>query len=161
MKKELAYFAGGCFWGVEHYLQKLDGVHTVTSGYMGGNVEFPTYEQVKSKTSGHAEVVEVEFDGDKITYETIARMFFEIHDPTQEDGQGIDIGPQYRSEIFYINYEQKEIAENLILILKNKGFNVVTNITPVSIFYKAEDYHQDYFENNEGEPDCHFYVKRF
>ena len=158
---KVAILAGGCFWGLEYHLKKIYGVLSVKSGYMGGITENPSYEQVKSKTSGHAEVVKIEYDDSIVNYELIVRIFFEIHDPTQSDGQGIDIGPQYRSEIFYLDEEQKNIAEKLINILKEKGYGVVTKLTPASIFYLAEDYHQDYFENNGGEPDCHFYVKRF
>ena len=107
----VAYFAGGCFWGVEHYLEQLDGVTSVESGYMGGHVESPTYEQVSSQTSGHLETVRVRFDPAKIGYEAIAKRFFEIHDPTQANGQGPDIGPEYRSAIFYTNAEQKQLSE--------------------------------------------------
>ena len=159
MKK--GYFAGGCFWGVEHYLQRIPGVISVVSGYMGGEEENPTYQQVKAHLTGHAQTVQVEYDENLTDYETIARMFFEIHDPTQVGHQGIDYGPQYRSEIFYVNEEQKQIAERLIAILVEKGYEVATKVTPASVFWRAEEYHQDYFEHNEGEPDCHFYTKRF
>ncbi len=156
-----AIFAGGCFWGVEHYMQKQPGVISVESGYIGGHVAYPTYEQVKSQTTGHAEAVRITYDPQKTDYETLLRFFFEIHDPTQADGQGIDIGSQYRSEIFYQTEEEKLITEKVIGILRERGYDVVTKVTPASPFYEAEDYHQDYFEHHEGEPDCHFYTKRF
>lgn len=156
-----AYFAGGCFWGVEHLLQKQDGVYSVESGYMGGWKADPTYEDVCSKKSGHAEVVKVLFDPSKVDYQTLARLFFEIHDPTQSDRQGPDVGSQYRSEIFYVNPLQKEIANKLIEQLKAKGYKVVTQVTAAPKFYSAEKYHQDYYQNKGTEPYCHSYVKRF
>ena len=156
-----AYFAGGCFWGMEYYMKRIPGVCAVTSGYMGGVEENPTYREVNAHLTGHAETVEVEFDPEQVTYREIAKRFFEIHDPTQLDAQGIDNGHQYRSEVFYTDQEQKQIAEELIRILKSKGYAVVTALTPASHFWKAEEYHQDYFARNGGEPDCHFYIKRF
>lgn len=162
-KKEMetAIFAGGCFWGVEHLLQKQNGVKSVVSGYIGGTVENPTYEQVSSKKTGHTEAVLVEFDPKIVSYETLAKLFFEIHDPTQADGQGPDIGPQYRSEIFYNSQQQKEVAEKLVALLRNKGVNVVTGITPATKFYKAENFHQDYYDRKGTQPYCHVYKKRF
>ncbi len=160
-KTEVAIFAGGCFWGVEHFMQKNEGVLSAVSGYIGGNVENPTYQEVKSGSTGHAEAVKITYDPTKVDYETLARLFFEIHDPTQVDGQGYDLGTQYRSEIFYLNEEQKEIIEKLIAILKEKGFNVVTKLTEASTFYTAENYHQDYYDIKGTEPDCHFRIKRF
>lgn len=158
---QTAIFAGGCFWGVEYYMKQLPGVCRVESGYIGGHKENPTYQEVKAHTTGHAEAVCVWFDPQKVSYETLAKRFFEIHDPCQADGQGIDIGPQYRSEIFYADEGQRATAQRLIDILKAKGYPVVTRLTPATIFWPAEDYHQDYFERNGGEPDCHHYVKRF
>lgn len=157
----VAYFAGGCFWGVEHLMQRCRGVVSVESGYMGGDVSNPTYEQVKAHITGHAEVVRVIYDPAITDYETIAKLFFGIHDPTQEGHQGPDYGPQYRSEIFYTSEEQKNIAEKLVGILKDKGYDVKTKITPVSAFWLAEDYHQDYYERHGTEPYCHIRVKRF
>ncbi len=156
-----AIFAGGCFWGMEYYFQKLHGVEKVTSGYIGGELVDPSYEQVKTRTTGHAEAVEVIYDSEIVDYITLAKLFFEIHDPTQVNGQGVDIGPQYRSEIFYLDYDQEVIAKVLIEELRNKGYDVVTNVSAASIFYKAEDYHQNYHGRNGGEPECHFRVKRF
>lgn len=158
---ERAIFAGGCFWGVEYYLEKHPGVVSVTSGYIGGHTKNPTYEEVCSKTTGHAEAVEVVYDPTKTDYETLARLFFEIHDPTQVDRQGPDIGEQYRSEVFYLNDEQKQIAEKLIHDLKGKGYKVATKVTKATEFYKAEKYHQDYYINKGTLPYCHGYTKRF
>lgn len=156
-----AIFAGGCFWGVEHMMQKLPGVISVVSGYIGGTVDNPTYEQVCTKKTGHAEAVKVTYDPSKVNYETLAKLFFEIHDPTQAGGQGPDLGPQYRSEVFYLNPEQKAVAEKLIGQLKAKGYDVVTKVTPATEFWPAETYHQDYYDRKGTEPYCHAYTKRF
>ena len=160
-RREKAIFAGGWFWGGEHLLQKAPGGISVESGYIGGNKDYPTYEEVCTKRAGHAEAVRVVFDPDKISYEALAKLFFEIHDPTQTDRQGPDIGNQYRSEVFYTTPEQRETAEKLIRILKDKGYNVVTKVTPATTFWKAEDYHQDYYERKGTQPYCHGYTKRF
>lgn len=159
--RDTAYFAGGCFWGVEYYLEKENGVKSVVSGYMGGKKKNPSYRQVSSKKTGHAETVRVIFNPDEISYEALAKLFFEIHDPTQVNRQGPDVGEQYRSEIFYKNNAQKETAQKLIKILENKGYDVATKVTPAGDFWKAEDYHQDYYENKGGTPYCHKYTKRF
>lgn len=156
-----AYFAGGCFWGVEYYLEKLDGVKEVTSGFMGGSVENPNYRQVVSAKTGHLETVEVLYDPNKISYEKLAKTFFEIHNPTQKDGQGPDIGEQYRSAIFVTDEKERETVEKLIDLLKKKGYKVVTNIIPKKSFFKAEDYHQNYYERSGKQPYCHTYIKRF
>ena len=156
-----AYFAAGCFWGVEYYFQKLEGVSSTKVGYMGGGKKNPTYHEVCYANTGHAEIVEVIFDPAIITYENLTKYFFEIHDPTQVDRQGPDVGEQYRSEIFYVNEEQKQIAEKLILVLENKRYKVATELTPVSPFYEGEDYHQDYYKKNGKLPYCHFYKKKF
>ena len=158
---EKAYFAGGCFWGVEHLLKQSEGVISTRVGYMGGRTKNPTYKQVCYENTGHAEVVEVVFDPKKTSYETLARLFFEIHDPTQINRQGPDIGDQYRSAVFYTNNEQKETAEKLIALLKGKGYNPVTEIVPADTFWVAEDYHQDYYDNTGKQPYCHIYQKRF
>jgi len=158
---ETALLAGGCFWGVEYYMQKMDGVESVTSGYTGGHVKNPGYKAVCTGKTGHAETVKVVFDPDKVSYEEIVRMFLEIHDPTQVGRQGPDIGDQYRSEIFYMNLEQKEVAEKLLTILEGKGYKIATKVTRASEFFPAEDYHQDYYFNNGKTPYCHGYTKRF
>jgi peptide methionine sulfoxide reductase msrA/msrB len=156
-----AIFAGGCFWGVEYFLQKAPGVMTVTSGYTGGHVKNPSYKEVCTGRTGHAEAVKIVYDPQKTSYESLLRLFLEIHDPTQVGGQGPDLGDQYRSEIFYLNDEQKQLSEKYINILKGKGMKVVTAVTPASEFYYAEDYHQDYYFNNGKTPYCHAYTKRF
>ncbi|MFH1689085.1 MAG: bifunctional methionine sulfoxide reductase B/A protein [Candidatus Eisenbacteria bacterium] len=156
-----AYFAGGCFWGVEHLLQDVDGVSGVRSGYMGGEAENPTYGEVCSGTTGHAETVEVVFDPELISYEDLTKLFLEIHDPTQVDKQGPDRGSQYRSAIFYVDAEQKRVAEELISLLVKKGYDVVTEVSPAGAFWEAEDYHQDYYEKSGGGPYCHTRQKRF
>ncbi|MGC8803896.1 MAG: bifunctional methionine sulfoxide reductase B/A protein [Bacteroidales bacterium] len=158
---EKAIFAGGCFWGVEYYLQKAPGVISTRVGYIGGHVANPTYEQVCTHTTGHAEAVEVTFDPQKTTYEALARLFFEIHDPTQLNRQGPDVGDQYRSEIFYFDEKQKNIAQKLIDQLKAKGYAVVTRVSPATTFYPAEDYHQQYYQHKGTTPYCHFYQKKF
>lgn len=161
IKTDTAVFAGGCFWGVEYYMQKEPGVISVVSGYTGGHKDDPSYEEVCTGKTGHYEAVEIIFDASKVSFEKLARLFFEIHDPTQWNHQGPDYGEQYRSAIFYRNSEQKQITENLIGILKSKGFNVVTEVKPASKFWKAENYHQDYYEHKGTTPYCHGYTKRF
>jgi peptide methionine sulfoxide reductase msrA/msrB len=157
----MAIFAGGCFWGVEFYLQKAPGVISVTSGYTGGHVKNPSYREVCTGTTGHAEAVKIVYDPQKTSYEKLLRLFLEIHDPTQVGRQGPDIGDQYRSEIFYMNDEQKQIAEKNLNLLKSKGYKVATELTQASAFYPAEAYHQDYYFNNGKVPYCHAYTKRF
>jgi peptide methionine sulfoxide reductase msrA/msrB len=156
-----AYFAGGCFWGVDYYLKSAPGVISVTAGYMGGTTKNPTYKQVCTGTTGHAETVEVVFDPNKTTYEDLAKLFFEIHDPTQKNRQGPDVGYQYRSAIFYVDQQQKQIVERLIEQLKKKGLKVVTSVEPAKEFWPAEDYHQDYYNKTGGTPYCHIRTKRF
>lgn len=156
-----AYFAGGCFWGVEYYLEKLKGVKEVISGFMGGTVKNPTYEQVVSGKTGHFEAVEVTYDPSAISYETLAKTFFEIHDPTQIDGQGPDIGEQYHSAVFVGNQKERDIVENLIGLLEKKGLKVATRILEKDSFYEAEAYHQDYYQRKNKNPYCHRQVKRF
>jgi peptide methionine sulfoxide reductase msrA/msrB len=158
---ETAYFAGGCFWGVEHLLQNHDGVISVRSGYMGGHVDHPTYKQVCYTNTGHAETVEVVYDPAVTDFETVTKLFFEIHDPTQVDRQGPDRGSQYRSAVFYVDDSQREVTEKLIGILKGKGLDVVTAVAKADTFWPAEDYHQDYYAENGKTPYCHFYTKRF
>ncbi len=161
VKTETAYFAGGCFWGTEHLFKEFAGVVSTRVGYMGGNKKNPTYQEVCNNNTGHAEVLEVVYDPSKTDYEKVARYFFEIHDPTQADGQGPDIGDQYRSAVFYTDQNQKQVAEKLIKMLKDKGYKVVTEVTRADTFWEAEDYHQDYYEKTGKAPYCHIYQKRF
>ena len=159
MKK--AYFAGGCFWGVEYHLEKLDGVKDVVSGFMGGHKKNPSYQDVSYTDTGHVETVEVVYDPTKISYETIAKNFFEIHDFTQRNGQGPDIGSQYLSVIFYSDEAEKKTAYKLIGILSKKGFSVATKVQKATAFYAAEGYHQDYYKRHGKVPYCHSYSKIF
>ncbi len=156
----VAFFGGGCFWGVEDGFSKLNGVLDVVSGYMGGTTIFPTYKDVTRGDTNHAEVVKVEFDPSKTDFETLARFFFEIHDPTQVNRQGVDVGTQYRSVIFYTEEAQRLTAAKLIDILEQKGYAVVTELAPAPAFFAAEDYHQD-FTQRTGRGACHLPVKRF
>ena len=156
-----AYFAAGCFWGVEYHFEKIKGVISAISGYMGGNITNPSYEMVCTGFSGHLEVVEVTYDENIVSFETLTKLFFEIHDFSQTNGQGPDIGSQYLSAIFYCDEEQKGISEKLIVELENKGFKVVTFLYKLVPFYKAEDYHQDYYERHQKVPYCHSYRKIF
>lgn len=158
---EEAIFAAGCFWGVEHLFKKLNGVLKTEVGYTGGHKENPTYDEVCSNSTGHLEAIRILFDPTLINYRELTKYFFEIHDPTQQNGQGPDIGPQYLSAIFYFNEQQKNIAEELISELKTKGQNVATKIKPITPFWRAEEYHQDYYAKTGKEPYCHFYQKRF
>lgn len=158
---EKAYFAGGCFWGVEYYLEKQKGVVSVVSGYMGGKKPNPSYKDVSRGNSGYLETVEVVYDSSKVDYETLVRLFFEIHDPTQEDGQGPDIGSQYHSAIFVSNENERKTIEKLIDLLELKGYDVATKILDKKKFYKAEEYHQNYYDTKGKKPYCHGYVKRF
>jgi peptide methionine sulfoxide reductase msrA/msrB len=160
-KTDTAIFAGGCFWGVEYYMQKINGVISTEVGYTGGKTAHPTYKEVCAGNTGHYEAIEVVFDPAQTSYETVAKMFFETHDPTQWNHQGPDWGEQYRSAVFYRNEEQKAITQKLINQLKEKGFKVVTELLPATTFWKAEDYHQDYYDHKGDTPYCHGYVKRF
>jgi len=157
----LAYFAGGCFWGVEYYFNKEEGVIDAQSGFMGGHTKNPTYEEVCYKDTGHLEVVEVKYDSSKISYENLAKLFFEIHNPTQENGQGPDIGSQYLSAVFVSTDEEKETIKKLISLLDQKGFKIVTKILEKQEFYAAEDYHQYYYEKTGKTPYCHRKISRF
>jgi peptide methionine sulfoxide reductase msrA/msrB len=156
-----AIFAGGCFWGVEHLFKNTPGVLSITSGYTGGKTDKPTYEQVCSGKTGHAEAVEIVFDPNKTSYEKLAKLFFEIHDFTQLNRQGPDVGLQYRSGIFYLDDQQKKTAEKLVQILKEKGYDVKTEITATNTFWPAEQYHQDYYTKTGKTPYCHIYKKIF
>ena len=154
--KETAVFAGGCFWGVQAVFERLRGVISTAAGYAGGSAKTATYDQVTTETTGHAESVEVVYDPSKITYGTLLRIFFSVaHDPTQLNRQGPDVGPSYRSVIFYANEEQKKLADAYTAQLaQEKVFHgpIVTQITPLKGFYRAEDYHQDYAYYNPNNP---------
>jgi peptide methionine sulfoxide reductase msrA/msrB len=156
-----AIFASGCFWGTEYYFNKAPGVISTTVGYTGGHVDNPTYKQVCTDKTGHAEAVEVTYDPEVISYEQLAKLFFETHDFTQLNRQGPDIGRQYRSAIFYLDDEQKRVATNLSQALKKKGHNVKTEITKADKFWPAEEYHQDYYDKTRKLPYCHTYRKIF
>lgn len=154
---EVATLGGGCFWCLEPIYEDLRGVDSVESGYSGGHVPNPTYEHVCTGTTGHAEVVQVRFDPRVISYGDLLEVFFSIHDPTTPDRQGHDVGPQYRSVIFYHTPEQREIAEQMVDEVERQGAwtaPVVTQISPFETFYRAEDYHQEYFANNPSQAYC-------
>lgn len=156
-----AYFASGCFWGTEYHFSKAKGVMETTVGFMGGHVDNPTYKQVCTGETGHLETTEVVFDPAQTSYEEMVKLFFETHDFSQADGQGPDIGPQYLSAIFYTNEEQKAIAEKYIALLIQKGFPVATTLRPAETFWKAEEYHQDYYDHKGTAPYCHVYRRIF
>lgn len=158
MNRKRATFAAGCFWGVQSSFDKLGGVEETTVGYTGGHTENPTYKEVCSDRTGHAESVLVEYDPDRISFEDLVRHFFSMHDPTTPNRQGPDVGSQYRSAIFYHDEKQKEIARRVKEELESKGDfsgSIVTEIAPASKFFRAEEYHQKYFEKN-GYVGCHF-----
>lgn len=159
---EIATLGTGCFWCTEAIFQQLHGVIKVTSGYSGGHIANPTYEAVCNKTTGHAECLNIEFDKTKISFDELLEVFWESHDPTTPNQQGNDIGPQYRSIIFYHNNDQKEKAEKYKAKLNNnKVFDkpIVTEIAPFKAFYPAENYHQNYFNNNGSQPYCAYIIK--
>lgn len=156
-----AIFAGGCFWGVEYYFQNAKGVVSTRVGFTGGHDENSSYKEVCAGTTGHAEAIEITYDPSKTSYEDLVKLFFEIHDFTQVNRQGPDIGEQYRTEIFFLNDDQKRIAEKYVGILKDKGYKVATKITRASDFWEAEEYHQDYYEKTGKTPYCHTRKKIF
>ena len=158
---ETLILASGCFWGTEYFLKRIDGVISTTVGYTGGHVENPSYEQVCGKRTGHYEACLVEYDPKRTTAEEVLRTFFETHDPTQANGQGPDIGPQYRSAVFYQNDAQRDLTQSLIGLLTAKGLDVATEVLPAQAFYSAEGYHQDYYDIKGGTPYCHGYRKLF
>jgi peptide-methionine (S)-S-oxide reductase len=154
---EIATLAGGCFWCLEAVYEELKGVERVESGYSGGTVSDPTYRQVCTGTTGHAEVVQVTFDPEVVSFKEILEVFFTIHDPTTLNRQGADVGPQYRSAIFYHDEGQRRVAEEVISELEAERVwdnPIVTEVTPFDTFYVAEDYHQGYYRNNEYQPYC-------
>jgi len=154
---EIATLANGCFWCTEAIFQQLKGVEKVTSGYTDGNLKNPTYKEICTGNTGHAEGIQIEFDSNIISYQEILDVFFSTHDPTTLNRQGYDAGTQYRSAIFYNSETQKEIAEAFIIALTNAHVfdnPIVTEITPLSVFYIAEDYHQNYYNNNKSQGYC-------
>ena len=162
-KYKKAYFASGCFWGTEYWLQKAKGVFNADSGYMGGHTLNPTYREICGKKTGHLETVEVTYNPTIISFETLSKLFFETHNPEQMNGQGPDIGPQYLSAIFTNDSEEEEIATKLINELEAKGMNIATMLKDANehVFYKAEHEHQNYYKLRNSMPYCHVYTKRF
>ena len=159
-----ALFASGCFWGTQYHFDRAEGVILTTAGYTGGKVESPSYREVCTGTTGHVEAVEVLYDPERIGYEELAKLYFETHDPTQSNGQGPDIGPQYLSVAFYNNQKERETLEHLIDELTGRGLDVATRLQPSGIFWPAEAYHQHYYDEKGGKgkrPYCHIYTKRF
>lgn len=159
---EKATFGAGCFWCVEAVFQRLAGVESVVSGYAGGHTKNPTYRDVCSGTTGHAEVAQITYDPSVVSFTDLLKVFFETHDPTQLNRQGNDVGTQYRSAIFYHNDEQKKISEEFKKQLDASGTwpaPIVTEIVPLKEFYPAEDYHQNYFNDNPSQPYCSFLIK--
>jgi peptide-methionine (S)-S-oxide reductase len=156
-RTEVATLGGGCFWCVEATFEQLEGVERVVSGYSGGHVPSPTYNQVCSGSTGHAEVIQVHFDPERISFTDVLRVFFTVHDPTTLNRQGQDVGTQYRSVIFYHSPEQKQQAEAVIRELEEQRLwsaPIVTEVAPFDTFYPAEDYHQEYYRNNPNQPYC-------
>ncbi|MFB6159913.1 MAG: peptide-methionine (S)-S-oxide reductase MsrA [Haloferacaceae archaeon] len=158
-RTETATLGGGCFWCVEAPLQRLRGVESVVSGYAGGDVADPTYEEVCSGTTGHAEVVQVTFDPDVLAFEELLEVFFAVHDPTTADRQGPDVGSQYRSAVFYHDETQRETVEAVVDRLEGEVYDgIVTEVAPLEAFYPAEEYHQNYFEKNPAQPYCRMHI---
>jgi len=160
-KTETAIFAGGCFWCTEAVFKQMKGVERVVPGYTGGKRSNPTYEQISSGATGHAEAVQIIFNPDKVSYEELLEVFFATHDPTTLNRQGNDVGTQYRSAIFYTNDRQKEMAEAYIHFLENENIfdsPIVTEVVPATVFYEAEDYHKDYFSRHPENPYCQYVI---
>jgi peptide-methionine (S)-S-oxide reductase len=161
-KLQIATFGSGCFWCTEAIFQNVDGIEKVESGYMGGHVKKPTYKEVCSGLTGHAEVLQVTFNPDEVTYDELLEIFWKTHDPTTLNRQGNDVGTQYRSAIFYHSDEQKRLAEGYkeqLTAAEVFDQPIVTEITPASVFYKAEDYHQNYYNLNGDAPYCAFVIR--
>ena len=156
-----AYFSAGCFWGVEYYFKRLRGILFTQVGFMGGNLENPSYKEVKTGTTGHLETIRVDYAPEMVSYEALVKYFFEIHDFEQVDGQGIDIGTQYLSAIWFSNTEERDIAIQVFGELMQMGYHPATQIREVMAFYPAEDYHQDYLDQRQESPECHIYRKIF
>jgi len=160
-QKEIAVFGGGCFWCGEALFKRLRGVKSVIAGYAGGTIKNPTYEQVSGGQAGHAEVIKIEYDPSTISYGILLSVFFSTHDPTTVNRQGNDVGPQYRSAIFYTTERQREKAEKFIQkITGDKVFSnpIITEITPLDVFYEAEAYHQEYYDRNKDAPYCQMVI---
>ena len=161
-KSEIATLGGGCFWCVEAVFQRIEGVISVKPGYAGGNVKNPTYKQICTGKTGHAEVAKIEFDPSKITYSQILNVFWQSHDPTTLNRQGNDVGTQYRSVIFFHNESQEEIAKKSKVDADKSGYwdnEIVTEVTLLNNYYDAEDYHDNYYNNNPNQPYCLFVIK--
>lgn len=161
LKTEEAIVAGGCFWGVQYLFQQLPGVLLTEVGYTDGSCANPSYQQVCSHHTGHVEAIRIIFDSEKTSYQKIIHYFFEIHNPSQIDGQGPDLGSQYLSRIFYLNETQRSIAQEAKELLVSRGHSASTEIKPATIFWPAEEYHQNYYLKNNQTPYCHHYTKRF
>lgn len=159
--RDTAYFAGGCFWGTQHHFAKVPGVLSTAVGYMGGTTAHPTYPQVSSGRTGHLEANQIVFDPTQVSYTQLLQLFFEIHDFSQTDGQGPDLGPQYLSAIFPLDEIQRKQAQAITAQLRAKGYSVATTLRPAAPFYPAEDYHQLYYQKNGKTPYCHFRRKIF
>ena len=159
-RREVATLGGGCFWCLEAVYDEVEGVEKVVSGYAGGEVESPSYRQVCTGTTGHAEVVQVTFDPDELSFREILEIFFVIHNPTTLNRQGADVGTQYRSVIFYHDDEQRETAQEVMAEVAEAWDDpIVTELSPLPEFYRAEDYHQDYYENNPAQPYCQVVIR--
>lgn len=158
---EEAIFAAGCFWGVEYYFKQLKGVLKAQVGYTGGSKEHPSYQDVCNGNTGHYEAVRVVYDPSVVDHKKVTQYFFEIHDGTQNNGQGPDIGSQYKSAIFYYDDTQKKVAEEVIQQLEEMRYQIATKVLPVTTFWPAENYHQDYYTKNFKQPYCHRYTKIF
>ena len=156
-----AYFSAGCFWGVEYYFKRLKGVTKTVVGFMGGEIENPSYKQVKTGMTGHLETIEVEYDPEMVSYEALVRYFFEIHNFEQADGQGIDIGTQYLSAIWFNDLAERDSAIKVFGELTQMGYHPATQIRQAMPFYPAEDYHQNYLDERQETPECHIYTKIF
>lgn len=155
-----AIFAGGCFWCTEAIFIKLDGVIKVTSGYIGGEIEYPSYQQICEGNTGHVEAIEIIYNDKIINYKSLLKVFFDTHDPTQFDGQGNDIGSQYLSRIYFVDEDQKELAKEYIEdIAKNYDSPIVTKLYSEKAFYEAEQYHQNYYHENPEQPYCQIVIK--
>ena len=161
-KSEIATLGGGCFWCVEAVFQRIEGVLSVKPGYAGGDIKNPTYKQICTGNTGHAEVAKIEFDPEKITYSQILNVFWQSHDPTTLNRQGNDVGTQYRSVIFFHDESQREIAEKSKIDADKSGYwdnKIVTEISLLNNYYDAEDYHDNYYNNNPNQPYCLFVIK--